>query len=142
MEKIKFLKKTYNIIDRNSGAECVFFKVSNTEGIKIYYHEERAINARKRQIKAYKYKIGPKVLSIVHPIKFNDMIKYGYKTQVAKVVTDDGFEYTPMGKKLVKKVKKIFGRKHYIPGETVRVHNTGYIRNRPVIIDFGGCSFE
>ena len=136
-EKVKFLDKSYNVINRGSGAECIFLQISSTEGIKSYFRKELAEIARERQLKAYKHKIGPKVLSIVHPMKFHNYTRYGYKTQVVKVVETERFK----GKQeLIKKAKQVFN--YFVPDETVRIYNVGRIRQRLVIIDFGNCSFE
>lgn len=141
MEKITFLKKTYKILNSDGGAECTYFQISKTVGIKMYVNKDLAELAHKKQTKAYKNKIGPKVLSAVHPVECHNFIEYGYKTQVAKVIVDEDFEYSKMGKELIKKVKKVFGAHNFCKGETVRYENAGFIGNRPVVIDFGRYSF-
>lgn len=141
MRKIKFIKKIYKGEETASGAECLFFKVSNTVGIKIYWEEKRAISANLRQKEAYKHKIGPKVLSKVYKVRWDNKTRFAYKTQIAEVIDDTKFESSIEGQYLIAKVKEVFGTDAFQDGETVRHYNTGRIKDRVVVIDFGNCSF-
>lgn len=75
----------------DSGAECSFYRKNTRSktGYKVYGSYEDAVAARKRQLKAYRHGLGPKVGSLIIAVDGAEKnLGYGYMTQVAKKISN------------------------------------------------------
>lgn len=129
------------------GIECMFIKLNKKQGVKIFPTESKAKFARKRQRKAYKYGIAPKVYSKVCKCLVDNLRKfdrdgffidesgnermfgYCYITEVAH----KGGRHTPKEIKRLEAVYDHLGFKSY----DFHGGNLGRINGKLVAIDFG-----
>ena len=138
----KPVKRTVFGIPR-SGVECMFVQLTKNVGIKIYRGRMEAENSSKRQTKAHKIGVAPKVMSRVKRCYVGNLLEwdcdnifdsddpycYCYMTQVAKCPT----RYR--GEELDQLVRKM-GKSKF---STWDLHNgnLGRLGKKLVAIDFG-----
>jgi hypothetical protein len=142
-KKVKTLKRTM-FGNKQYGVESVFFRLTKTTGVKLFPTISAAEFSRKRQARAAKYGIGPKVFSkvftcvqangkpITNPDN-DDECTFGYITEVAHMrgyVTDHADDV----------ITRVARKLRWDQGD-LHDGNVGYLRNKPVMVDFGYYSF-
>ena len=136
------------IIKWKAGCECLYLQISPTVAIKIYSTLAKAQFAHKRQSKAYKAGIAPKVLSTVSSCSLHNLnqdIQYEleyifksdyhrtgffYKTQVAKTKNIKNLQRN------LNHIINIFQRFKWRASD-IRIDNVGYVNDKLVAVDFG-----
>ena len=125
MKKILCLQITKKC--SRSGCSCRFYKKKRI-GYKVYETLQEAKYARRNQVKAYKRGMGPKAGKVVPIITDNYVLSYGYKTQVA--------EQKPYLKVKDREVLESYARKLRFSHFDISANNVGYLKGKPVLIDF------
>jgi len=139
------------------GVETFFFPVNSRRGLKVFADKRNARNSFRRQKKAAKHGLAPKVLSdgifeVMLPMGFDSLLKgardkhedlmdmlegerlYGYYTQIIKMVKDQ-YDYTEKEEKdLIKALYKLFPD---VSLDDVHEENVGRINGKLVMVDFG-----
>jgi hypothetical protein len=145
------------------GAEAFYFQLTKTKGLKIFGNKRNAQISFRRQKKAYRYKLAPKILSekvfqVIIPVAFEEIagrkekgaradfrsyfrdgIAWGYYTQHVRVLD----EYQPYWDDaldvLQDRLREIFPDCSF---NDLHEYNIGYIGKRVVNIDFGTLSSD
>jgi hypothetical protein len=139
------------------GVETFFFPVNSRRGLKVFAEKKNAQNSLRRQKKAAKHGLGPKVYSdkvfeVVIPLGFERLLKdklllikdlfnmfednigYGYYTQIIKLVDSEDDYTDEEEKELVNALYKLFPD---VSLDDIHDGNVGRIKGKLVMIDFG-----
>lgn len=115
------------------GGECAFYTVKHKGkrvGLKVFSNKTRANTVRRVQANAWKYKLGPAVLSMTHKLK---NMGYGYLTEIVDV-NDNRIYNDRECRKLCVKFERVFG----IEYPDFHEGNIGYDKDKNLVfIDFG-----
>ena len=155
-EKVGFLRtKDINLdvpYKPKAGVECIFVQISKNRGIKIFSRDVDAEDSMKRQNKMSKKSLAPKTFGKVRPILVHRrsyfpewvfyrtswrgfIIGYFYETELA---FPNDRKYWAKGnydriQQLCKKAEKVLKEDSWDASED----NVGWVKDEPVLIDFG-----
>lgn len=120
------------------GAECQYFAMGEQDryGIKSFYTWLSALEAYKRQERAYKHGLAPNVGSmlIIHNPN-SSIVRFGYETEKAHPVFANSPVYLSEKENLKAKLIEIKSG-----GYDLSPENCGIYRGNLVSVDFGSCS--
>ena len=126
-----------------TGSRCVFIRLSENIGLKLYKDESNATRTVERQTKAFKHGLGPKVLSGVKAYRMKRRGKfrtfYGYKTQIVKLCRRE-YDNEELGHKMDQLISNL--EDIGLPSYDVCWFNCGWIGDKLVCIDFDDVSMD